>query len=88
MSFSKTMLPNIGELRTGEPSENSVNRKFNFRESPKGELRRIPLPRTSVNTGKKKRKDQGFLQPRPRCSAANLLTRYNPRCRLFRYPPP
>jgi hypothetical protein len=43
---------------------------------------------TSVNTGKKKRKGQGFLQPRPRCSAANLLTRYNPRCRLFRYPPP
>ena len=26
----------------------------NFGESPKGEVRRIPLPRTSVNKGKKK----------------------------------
>src|SRR5829696_9323726 len=26
----------------------------NFRESPKGEVRRIPIPRTSVNKGKKK----------------------------------
>jgi hypothetical protein len=46
---TKTMLPNIGELRTGEPSENSVNRKFNFRESPKGEVRRILIPRRWVN---------------------------------------
>src|SRR5918995_3998191 len=26
-------------------SENAVNRKFNFRECPKGEVRRIPIPR-------------------------------------------
>src|SRR5215208_4672227 len=28
--------------------------KRNFRESPKGEVRRIPIPRTSVNEGKRK----------------------------------
>src|SRR5215217_4788391 len=33
-------------------SENSVY--ANFREYPKGEVRRIPLPRTPVNKGKKK----------------------------------
>jgi hypothetical protein len=34
-------------LRT---SENSVKWKSNFRESPKGEVRRITIPRTRVNT--------------------------------------
>ena len=29
-------------------------RKFNFAESPKGEVRRIPIPRTRVNKGIKK----------------------------------
>jgi hypothetical protein len=28
--------------------------KLNFRECPKGEVRRISIPRTSVNKGKKK----------------------------------
>jgi hypothetical protein len=28
----------------------------NFRECPKGEVRRIPIPRTPVNKGKKKEK--------------------------------
>jgi hypothetical protein len=27
-------------------------RKFNFAECPKGEVRRIPIPRTPVNRGK------------------------------------
>jgi hypothetical protein len=31
-------------------SENSVKRKFNFVEIVKGEVRRMPLPRTPVNT--------------------------------------
>jgi hypothetical protein len=30
-------------------SENSVKRKFNFRECPKGEVRRIPLLGTWMN---------------------------------------
>ena len=33
----------------------------NFRESPKGEVRRIPIPRTPVNKGK--RKDQSYYAP-------------------------
>src|SRR5918995_6278380 len=32
-----------------ETSKNSVKAKFNFRECPKGEVRRIPIPRTPVN---------------------------------------
>src|SRR5919112_3377032 len=36
----------------------------NFRECPKGELRRIPIPRTPVNKGKKKRR-AGAITPRP-----------------------
>src|SRR5215211_7955458 len=32
-------------------SQNSVKRKFNFAESPKGEARRISIPRTRVNRG-------------------------------------
>jgi hypothetical protein len=47
-------------LRT---SENSVY--ANFAESPKGELRRIPIPRTSVNKGK--RKGRGY-SPQPSLS--------------------
>src|SRR5215213_11875618 len=35
--------------RLRRTSENSVNRKFNFAEFYKGEVRRIPIPRTSVN---------------------------------------
>src|SRR5918995_2353434 len=35
-------------------SENSVKWKSNFRESPKGEVRRIPIPRTWVNKGKRR----------------------------------
>jgi hypothetical protein len=34
-------------------AENCVKRKFNFRESPKGELRRKSIPRTPVNRGKR-----------------------------------
>src|SRR5215217_1590273 len=37
--------------RLRRTSENSVNRKFNFAEFYKGEVRRIPIPRTSVNKG-------------------------------------
>src|SRR5215211_697582 len=33
----------------------------NFRESPKGEVRRILIPRTPVNKGIKKRKGGGLL---------------------------
>src|SRR5688500_12106440 len=39
--------------RKPRTSENSVKRKSNFRESPEGEVRRIPLLGTSVNKGKK-----------------------------------
>jgi hypothetical protein len=46
-----------GAMRT---SENSF--KANFRESPECELRRILIPRTSVNKGKKdKRKREPIL---------------------------
>jgi hypothetical protein len=34
-------------------SENSVKWKSNFRESPKGEVRRIPILRTPVNKGER-----------------------------------
>jgi hypothetical protein len=43
-----------GTMRT---SQNAV--WANFAESPKGEVRRIPIPRTSVNKGMKK--DRGCL---------------------------
>jgi hypothetical protein len=36
-------------------SENSVKWKSNFREGPKGEVRRIQLPRNRVNRGKQRR---------------------------------
>jgi hypothetical protein len=42
----------IGLGRCGT-SENSVNAKF--AESPKGEVRKISIPRTPVNKGKKRR---------------------------------
>jgi hypothetical protein len=38
--FRALFLPNFGELR-----------KRKFREIPKGEVRRIPIPRTRVNKG-------------------------------------
>jgi hypothetical protein len=37
--------------------------RANFREFAEGEVRRIPLPRTSVNKGKKKRKGRYKLRP-------------------------
>jgi len=33
----------------------------NFRESPKGEVRRIPIPRTPVNKGKKEKKGRDIV---------------------------
>src|SRR5215211_2263855 len=47
-------------LRT---SELCIKRKFNFGESPKGEVRRIPIPRTRVNKGTKK--GQSCYAPTP-----------------------
>ena len=44
----------LGGCSSGRTSENSVNRKFNFRECPKGEVRRIPILSTLVHKGKKK----------------------------------
>jgi hypothetical protein len=40
-------------------SENAMY--ANFVEFYKGEVRRIPIPRTRVNKGKKKRKGRGLL---------------------------
>src|SRR5215212_1197814 len=40
-------------------SENSL--KANFRECPKGEVRRIPIPRTPVNKGKKEKKGRDIV---------------------------
>src|SRR5829696_10474068 len=37
----------------------------NFRESPKGEVRRIPIPRTSVNKGKKRKGAEESPPPSP-----------------------
>jgi hypothetical protein len=42
-------------------SENSVNRKFNFAEFYKGEVRRIPIPRTPVNKVMKEKKGRDIL---------------------------
>jgi hypothetical protein len=45
-------------------SENSVY--ANFAESPNGEVRRIPIPRTPVNKGKKRRAGVALKsKPRP-----------------------
>ena len=37
----------------------------NFRESPKGEVRRIPIPRTPVNKGSEKRRGRASYSSRP-----------------------
>jgi hypothetical protein len=37
----------------------------NFRESPKGEVRRIPIPRTSVDKGKNKGRGEPYAPARP-----------------------
>jgi hypothetical protein len=42
-----------GYFLAGRTSQNPVKRKINFREGPKGEVRRIYIPRTPVNKGKK-----------------------------------
>jgi hypothetical protein len=44
-----------GYFLAGRTSQNPVKRKINFRESPKGEVRRIYIPRTPVNKGKKRK---------------------------------
>ena len=44
-----------GYFLAGRTSQNPVKRKFNFRESPKGEVRRKSIPRTRVNKGKKRK---------------------------------
>jgi hypothetical protein len=39
---------------SGRTSENAGYAKSNFRECPKGEVRRMLIPRTTVNKGKEK----------------------------------
>src|SRR5688572_914856 len=52
-------------------SENSF--KANFRECPKGEVRRILIPRTPVNKGKKKA--EAVMSPGPHNSGSRTLCR-------------
>jgi hypothetical protein len=62
------------ELRYSEPGYAAASlhagkhNRPNFRESPKGEVRRIPLLRTRVNKGENRRRRSGAYR-RPRSSA-------------------
>jgi hypothetical protein len=61
-------------------SENSVKWKSNFRECPKGEVLRIPIPRTPVHKGKK-RKGGGLASPTTSAQALFLVV-HSPTTRL------
>ena len=57
----------------------AVTSRATFGESPKGEVRRNPIPRTTVNNGMKK----GRACPKPRPSARDALAYLEEPCLLL-----
>jgi hypothetical protein len=50
---------------SGRTSENAGYAKSNFRECPKGEVRRMLIPRTTVNKGQREKSQDCCYSPSP-----------------------